>query len=544
MISANKAPTGPLLLDCTLRDGGYYTQWDFNPALVRDYLDAMSAACIDYVELGLRGSRNAAFAGAHAYTTDDYLRSLSLPPKLKVGVMVNAGDILDDGKGGAGRIGQLFAPVSQSPVSLVRLACHAHEVAEVMPAARELKGLGYIVGVNLMQIAGRSDDEVVALAACVDSEVVDVLYFADSLGSLGPERVVELIGLLRRGWSGDLGIHTHDNMGRALQNTVAAADAGVRWLDSTVTGMGRGPGNAATEYVVLEFADRRSNPGNPLKLLETIRRHFGPLKAKHQWGSNPYYYLAGKYAIHPTYVQTMLGDPRFQETEILSVIRHLQDTGASKFAAEVLQTGRHRYTAKVEGTWTPESLVAGREILLLGAGPSLASHKAAVESYIRAARPLVMALNVEQVIDESLVDVRSACHPLRLLADWERYGDLDCPLILPLAQQDERFREAVVSVRCLDFGLTVAPGCYQFGASSAVVPHMLVAAYALSIAASGRAERVLLAGFDGFTAGDPRQQEMQDTLSLFQTSAPAVPVFSITPTRYDLDIRSVYGLLS
>ena len=32
------------ILDCTLRDGGYYNNWDFSKELIEDYLEAMSAA--------------------------------------------------------------------------------------------------------------------------------------------------------------------------------------------------------------------------------------------------------------------------------------------------------------------------------------------------------------------------------------------------------------------------------------------------------------------------------------------------------------------
>ena len=34
----------------------------------------------------------------------------------------------------------------------------------------------------------------------------------------------------------------HDNLGVALSNSLMAYDQGVNWIDSTVTGMGRGPG--------------------------------------------------------------------------------------------------------------------------------------------------------------------------------------------------------------------------------------------------------------------------------------------------------------
>ena len=35
------------VLDCTLRDGGYYNLWDFEPQVVESYLKSMAAANID-----------------------------------------------------------------------------------------------------------------------------------------------------------------------------------------------------------------------------------------------------------------------------------------------------------------------------------------------------------------------------------------------------------------------------------------------------------------------------------------------------------------
>ena len=42
------------LLDCTLRDGGYHNNWDFNKKLVNVYLRSISETKINYVELGFR----------------------------------------------------------------------------------------------------------------------------------------------------------------------------------------------------------------------------------------------------------------------------------------------------------------------------------------------------------------------------------------------------------------------------------------------------------------------------------------------------------
>ena len=52
-----------VLLDCTLRDGGYYNAWDFSQGLIHEYLIAMQAAGVNIVELGLRSLKNRVFKG-------------------------------------------------------------------------------------------------------------------------------------------------------------------------------------------------------------------------------------------------------------------------------------------------------------------------------------------------------------------------------------------------------------------------------------------------------------------------------------------------
>ena len=43
------------ILDCTLRDGGYYNNWDFSKDLVNDYLKAISESGIKNIEIGFDG---------------------------------------------------------------------------------------------------------------------------------------------------------------------------------------------------------------------------------------------------------------------------------------------------------------------------------------------------------------------------------------------------------------------------------------------------------------------------------------------------------
>lgn len=544
-----------LLIDCTLRDGGYYNDWDFDPTLIADYLQAMAALKTDYIEIGFRSIENSGFKGGCAFSTDSFLSALPIPAELvdRLGVMVNGSELLAKQAEPVGQdqceehinkvLEQLFAPKKQSPVSLVRIACHVHEFEACLPAATWLRDKGYLVGFNLMQIADQASEDITLLAQKAGEFPIDVLYFADSLGSLSPKEVSAIIKAFRAGWKGELGIHTHDNMGQALANSLQAIRDGVTWIDSTVTGMGRGPGNAQTEYVAMAIESYRPNKGSLTKLLELISKHFIALKAQYRWGTNPYYYMAGKYGIHPSFIQEMLANSRYSDEDILAVIDHLKLEGGKKFSSDTLEDARHFYKGKSHGTWQPSETLEGREVLILGAGHGTAQHSKAIEAYIHRANPVVIALNTQDGIEPSLINLRVACHPVRLLADVHLHRQLPQPLITPLSILPREVREELRDKEVLDFGLDVKAGKFEFLRSSCVIPRPLVLGYVLAVAVSGKAQRILMAGFDGYLPGDPRNDELEGLLKLFADSVAEESLVSITPTSLNpLPVTSVYGI--
>jgi len=531
------------ILDCTLRDGGYYNKWDFPRDIINRYLEAMSAAGVDIVELGLRSLINKGFKGAAGYTSEQFLNSLEIPRSLSVAVMVNASELVGDSNLLV-KLEQLFPkPAAESKVDIVRIACHVHEFEETLPASTWLKSRGYTVGFNLMQVADREQSEIEALAAAASEFDLDVLYFADSMGSMGPAQCETIITWLRKHWKGALGIHTHDNMGLALSNTLKAMNCGVSWLDATVTGMGRGPGNARTEELAIEISEKRDQTVNLVPLMGIIRQYFQPLKNECGWGTNPYYYLAGKYGIHPTYIQEMLSDPRYDEEDILAVIGHLRLEGGKRFTFDTLDAARHFYHGDPAGTWTPATEFSNREVLLLGTGPGVASHKEALEAYIRAKSPLVIALNTQASIAAELIDFRIACHPVRLLADCEEHTRLPQPLITPFSMLPDDVREALSGKEVRDFGLQVRHRTFEFNSNYCVAPSSLVMAYAFSVITSGKGSRILLAGFDGYAGEDKRNEEMNTIVKQYQQSENSIPLIAITSSKYDVENISVYGLV-
>lgn len=337
------------LLDCTLRDGGYYTDWNFEEEVVNEYLKAIPEVGVSVVELGFRSLKKNNKLGEFAYTTDEHIESLNIPKNINIAVMVNASDLIGF-KSITNSLEKLFPKnANNSLVDIVRIASHPHEVSKVLPATRWLKEQGFIVGFNIMQISEESENIVKDLVREITQFPVDVLYFADSLGNMTANDTSRVISWIREYWTKDIGIHAHDNIGLALQNTLSAIDKGATYIDSTVTGMGRGPGNTKTEVLSIEIAEKVSKKINPIPLLDLISNHFSALKESCGWGTNPYYYMSGKYSVHPSYVQYMLSNSDdYTKDDILTALEYLKFNNGRKFDLDTLKKFKSDYDNKLK----------------------------------------------------------------------------------------------------------------------------------------------------------------------------------------------------
>ncbi|MGY5823718.1 pyruvate carboxyltransferase, partial [Vibrio chemaguriensis] len=66
-----------------------------------------------------------------------------------------------------------------------------------------------------------------------------------------------------------------------MSNTMTARSNGVTWLDVTVTGMGRGAGNAQTENLLAELDGL--DKYLPTAIYELVIRHFEPMQRRYGW---------------------------------------------------------------------------------------------------------------------------------------------------------------------------------------------------------------------------------------------------------------------
>jgi 4-hydroxy 2-oxovalerate aldolase len=533
------------LLDCTFRDGGYYNNWHFSETLINKYLLAMSSSCISHVELGFRFISKDGFKGSNAYTSDDFLRKLKIPKNLSVGVMVNASDLAGSASVEEA-VYRLFPEgKNTSLVDFVRIASHFHEIDMALEATKLIKELGFSVGLNLMQVSERSEEEIILFVEKSKNYVLDVIYVADSIGGLTGVQVENIFKIFKLHSDNiPFGFHAHDNLNLALSNTLCAMKFGASWLDCTVTGMGRGPGNTKAEELVIELSPNMDNPFDSTLLFDLVVNDFYPLKQKYQWGTNIFYYISGKFGIHPSYVQTMQSDNRFNTIDILSVLKHLKKQGIGSFFEKSLLNENFDFpTSQDFICWEPKEMLYKKDVLILGNGSSIIDHFEALSEFILKYRPIVIALNYSTSLYDKLIDIRVSSHPLRILADIQQYALEDKTVVIPYSLLDESSIELLVNKKNIkNFNYLINTDKFDCNSDICILPSNLSVAYALAIAIKGEVNNIYLSGIDGFEIGDSRNFQLENIFRLFFESYSDKIVYSLTNSKLrGIKVKSLYG---
>ena len=529
---------GLKILDCALRDGGYYNNWDFDAALVDRYLHAMEEACVDVVELGFRYGQKQGFFGPYAYLSERILAELDVGKyNFEVAVMIEESDLSPVEDQIDSFISNQFVSKSQSSVDIVRIAVHFERAELVIPAVKQLHDHGYKVIVNLMQISRVPLKNVESLlrnfSTCIELYAV---YFADSLGSMSPDEVRCLCDIFKRSWGRPFGFHAHNNCGRAVENSLVAADHGCELIDCTVTGMGRGAGNALTEMFLLKSGLRKVH--EIPALITLALDDFTPMRRQYGWGESLTYYIAAQGQVHPTYVQTLEAQRTdLRSSEIATVIGRLSGDTASSFNSSRLSEAMLRYGKSDNLAENVPRNFENQKVLILGPGDSLEKHSQVVRRFIAHDGRIVISCSVSIDLNSWPIDY-FICSSSRALSFVDRESS-ECytsVFITPNPISDFEERDAKYQQFPLLFSedeLKVDSRMCRLGTHKSLI-------YALAYCYAAGANEVLIAGFDGYGEDDPRTIEMSYWLSRMKSDL-GLNVTSILPTVYPINTESVYS---
>ncbi|WP_440918177.1 hypothetical protein [Candidatus Pelagibacter sp.] len=519
------------ILDCTLRDGGYYNNWNFSPRLIQDYLNLISKTDIKYVELGFRGFIKNKNLGLTGYTDDKLINKLKFPNYLRIGVMINASDLYKNNFSPLKNLKRLFPKINKK-IFFVRFACHAEEVFGLKDSIDWLLKKDISVFVNIMQVSELELNTIKKICIFLKEKNIRALYFADSLGALEIKKFKKIIKLLNKNWNKELGLHAHDNLKFALKNSEYAIKNNFKWIDSTIMGMGRGPGNLKTEEIIKKVCKKQ------VKFIDRLKnKYFHKLMQKYKWGTNRYYKEAAKKKIHPTYIQNMLADERYKKSDYDTIIKSLANEDAKKFNPHKLFFSSNIYHKQKKGTWLPSNDLTNKNILILGPGKNAKKNRNKLINFINNKKLFVIALNTIDYIPEKFINSRTVCHPKRIILDHKYLNESNISIIAPISSMPEKLKKffSAENKFIFDYGLHINGKKKIFIYNNyCSLPKPLSFLYSLAIAISAKANRVYIAGFDGHRNDDPFSDETAYYLKKFSKSFKKIKLTSLTKSKYNL----------
>ncbi len=233
-----------IISDPTLRDGNHAVRHELNVEQIAAYCKAADAAGVSIVEVGHGNGLGASSLQLGEARTPDHLalstaRANLIKSKLGIHVIPGFATIERDLK-----------PALELGVDVVRVASHCTEADICERHIGFARSMGVEVWGCLMMSHMISPNLLLEQARKMESYGAEGVVFMDSAGNFLPDDVQQRVELLASELSIAVGFHGHNNLGVAIANSIAAADAGATLLDACARGFGAGAGNTQIEVLI------------------------------------------------------------------------------------------------------------------------------------------------------------------------------------------------------------------------------------------------------------------------------------------------------
>ncbi len=391
------------ILDCSIRDGGYINNWQFERKLVREVYRSISKAGVEIMEIGFRGTEKYFDRGKYGpwrFSDEDALRDVIRGiDGAKIALMADFGKIeLDD-----------FLDAKDSAADIVRVAAHKDDLFKALNLLEKIKKKGYQASLNAMGYSNYTSGERKKIISALKRSDIDYIYVVDSYGSMFPNELEPALGPLLEIPDIKVGFHPHNSLQMAFSNALEAIRCGAHLIDSTFYGMGRGAGNLPTEIIVLYMELMGKKKYNVIPILNCIDTYFLPLRKEMEWGYQLPFMLSGMYKCHPSYAKGLVDLREYTIDDISKAMEFIRQRNPVGYSPGILKElieggligrlkprGRHRGTAgKKYGRISVPYLNRheGRDFLILANGPTLKDHREKINVFIKKIDPVILGAN-------------------------------------------------------------------------------------------------------------------------------------------------------
>lgn len=509
------------LLDCTLRDGGYYTNWDFPHDLVDTYFDSFNALPVSHLEIGYRSNPMQQYLGEYFYCPEYVLRNARQKSEKKLAIILNEKDVR------AADVPQLLGPCTEF-IDLVRMAVDPSNLKRAVELAEAVKKLGFGVAFNVMYMSTWKERTAFLNELSAVNDVADYFYLVDSFGGVYPNDVTETIQMVREQVTVPLGFHGHNNLEMGLINTLTAIENGASIVDATITGMGRGAGNLKTELLLTALNSKYGLEVN-FNRLSAVVDGFEELQQHYGWGTNLPYMVSGANSLPQKDVMEWVSKRYYSFNSIIRALQNQKEGVKDNRRLPMFEPAK-----------------SFKKAIIVGGGPTASMHAAAIKALVDADDQTCVihssSRNSGKYLDLTAPQyyalVGSEGHRLEKL--FSGFGDFTGQCLLPpFPRKMGTYIPEKVSDQTFELP----------GISSTDLPGDSSTVIAIETALKLGAETIYLTGYDGYTdtvIGEKEQALFLENNAIFEHYAQqGIDLHAITPTKYSaLKVQSLYGMLS
>jgi len=328
------------LLECTIRDGGYAIEFQWERDEVEHIVSGLAAAGFEYIEVGHGMGLGASRTAMPARCSDEETAAVAVAAKGRARV----GTFFIPGVGGEDDLRRF----RDAGGDFVRIGTDVSRSESAWEPVALAASLGFEVFYNFMKSYAAAPFDLLQRALPIVGRGATTITVVDSAGGMLPGQVAAYVEVLSAGAGARIGFHGHNNLLLANANSLAAVQAGATIVDTTLLGMGRGGGNAQTEtmLVILEKAGYGTGI-NPLHVAQIADR-FVSAKPARLKGANELELIYGFALFHSGFtrrvqdVAAAYGVP-YQDV-ILEVSRYAKEDPSQELieevAAQLRQSGR------------------------------------------------------------------------------------------------------------------------------------------------------------------------------------------------------------
>lgn len=390
----------PMLLDCTLRDGGYVNDFHFGEKGISKIIRNLYAAGVDIIECGFLMDKP--YNPNKTLFDDVALIKRFLPQNRGNSMfvaMIAYGDIPLD----------KIAPCDGTSITGIRVTFHKPQMEEALRFATAIKAKGYQVFVQPVGTTSYSEEELLDLVEKVNDIRPFAFYIVDTLSILYKQSITRMFRLVNKHLrkSIRIGYHSHNNLQLAFANAQEMVNmAGKRSiiLDSSVFGMGRGAGNLCTELIVDFLNNTCDTHYDTIPILELLDGEISRNYSKTPWGYNTPYFLASIHKCHPNYASFLLSKQTISAKNINDILNQIAPQKRDLYDKAYIEKLYINYLANdiddADGLRQIAHLLDGKEVLVLGAGTSIIDYADQIRDFIHKNNPYVIAVNfVDSALD-------------------------------------------------------------------------------------------------------------------------------------------------